>query len=270
MVRSTPIYAKFAAESDTQVGNTGLGFEVVRALLATEHAYEIIVGCRTVSKGEDAIATVQREFPNMASSLSTVQADLSSDSSLDAAVQHINTKFGRLDVLINKGGASFDAMQSQGRMSIREVLNASWDTNVSGTQVLTTLAIPLLLKSADPRLLFITSGTSSLIETERLDGPIYQRLNSSPEKGWPKSSPAPMSVGYRSSKTGLNMLMRDWYRILLNDGIKVWAISPGFLATGLGGAGPEVLKRVRIHPFVRVLQQTNTSSDGRQGSIGRR
>lgn len=229
-------------------GNTGLGLEVVRALVATQHAYEIVLGCRTVSKGEDAIATVKSEFPNMASSLSTVQADLSSDSSLEAAVQTISSRFRRLDVLINNAGASFDPLAQGGKMTIREAWNASWDTNVSGTQVLTTLLIPLLLKSANPRLLFMTSGTSSLQETERFDGPIYQRLNGSPEKGWPKSAPGVPLIGYRSSKTGLNMLMRDWHRILRNDGVKVWAISPGFLATGLGGAGPEVLRKVRAGP----------------------
>jgi len=40
------------------------------------------------------------------------------------------------------------------------------------------------------------------------------------------------------------MMMRQWHRILLNDGVKVWAVSPGFSATGLGGVGPEVLKKV--------------------------
>lgn len=28
--------------------------------------------------------------------------------------------------------------------------------------------------------------------------------------------------------------MREWYRVLRGDGVKVWCVSPGFLATGLG------------------------------------
>ena len=31
-------------------------------------------------------------------------------------------------------------------------------------------------------------------------------------------------------------MMREWYRILKEDGVKVLAISPGYLATGLGGS----------------------------------
>ena len=40
------------------------------------------------------------------------------------------------------------------------------------------------------------------------------------------------------------MLMREWTRLLRNDGVKVWAVSPGFLATGLAGVGVEQLKKV--------------------------
>lgn len=36
--------------------------------------------------------------------------------------------------------------------------------------------------------------------------------------------------------------MREWHRVLRNDGVKVFAISPGFLATGLNGIGAEKLK----------------------------
>ena len=42
------------------------------------------------------------------------------------------------------------------------------------------------------------------------------------------------------------MMMLDWHRILKNDGVKVWSISPGLLATGLGRipGGPELLKKM--------------------------
>jgi NAD(P)-dependent dehydrogenase (short-subunit alcohol dehydrogenase family) len=62
-------------------------------------------------------------------------------------------------------------------------------------------------------------------------------------KGWPKPA-TPSMVAYRSSKAALNMMMLDWERVLEPDGVKVFAISPGFLATGLGGMGKEFLKKV--------------------------
>lgn len=36
--------------------------------------------------------------------------------------------------------------------------------------------------------------------------------------------------------------MREWTRETKNDGVKVFGISPGFLATGLGGIGQQKLK----------------------------
>lgn len=95
---------------------------------------------------------------------------------------------------------------------------------------MTDTFVPLLLKSSDPRLLFLTSGTSTLTETEDLGTP----LNIAPAKGWPKQDFA--VPAYRSSKTGMNMMMREWARLLRADGVKVWCISPGYLATSLGGS----------------------------------
>ena len=129
-------------------------------------------------------------------------------------------------------------------MTVREAWNKAWNINVSGTQVLTTMFMRLLVKSNNPRLIFITSGTSSLIETDKFDTPALQRINASPAAGWPKPDQVNPITSYRSSKTGLNMMMREWARILKEDGVKVWCISPGFLATGLQGVGPEQLKKV--------------------------
>jgi len=224
--------------------NTGLGLEVVRALCKSSNAFEIIVGSRSAEKGEVAVATVKKELPDTASTLSVVQIDVESDESIEKAVETVSSKHNKVDVLINNAGQNFDHDMQKGKYGLREGFNKSWDVNVSGAHVMTTLFMPLLFKASDPRLMFVTSGTSSLIETERFDGPMYSRLNGAPEKGWPKEKVMNPVTSYRSTKTGLNMLTREWARILRNDGVKVWAISPGFLATGLAGVGPEVLKKV--------------------------
>ncbi|KAI0886358.1 NAD(P)-binding protein [Annulohypoxylon maeteangense] len=226
--------------------NTGLGYEIIKALYQTDIPYEIIVGCRTVSKGEAAIAKLRAETTSPSpSSLTTLQVDLNSDASLESAVDTLTSTYGRLDILIHNGGGSFDTEVRAGRMTLRDGFNATWDTNVSGTHVLTTLSVPLLLKSSDPRLLFVTSGTSSMAETEAQNKrPSLQRLNDPPPAGWPKPQTGMALTMYRAVKTGLNMLMRDWTRQLKNDGVKVWCISPGFLATGLAGVGAEKLREM--------------------------
>lgn len=39
------------------------------------------------------------------------------------------------------------------------------------------------------------------------------------------------------------MVMVEWAKALENDGVKVWSVAPGLLATGLGG-DTELLKRL--------------------------
>lgn len=228
-------------------GNTGIGFEAVKALCKEPTAYDILIGTRSLEKGEAAIISLKNEIPDTVSIISTVQVDIESDDSIKKAFEHVSSKYGKLDVLVNNAGAGFDRKIQDGSLTIREAFNKSWDVNVTGTQVMTATFVPLLLNSSDPRLMFLTSGTSTITETENMTMPIQQRINGSPPAGWPKEAIAIPITSYRSTKTGLNMLMREWYRILKNDGVKVWCISPGFLATGLAGVGAEQLKKVCLN-----------------------
>jgi NAD(P)-dependent dehydrogenase (short-subunit alcohol dehydrogenase family) len=225
-------------------GNTGLGLEVVKALYKSDGGYKIIMGSRCISKAEEAIAAVKKETPESKSELSSLQVDVTSDDSIRKAFEQVSAKHSRLDCLINNAGANFDHAAAKGKMTVREAFNATWDVNVSGTHVMTHEFAPLLLKSSDPRLMFVTSGTSSLQETGEFVSENLARLNASPEAGWPKPDSTNLFISYRSSKTGLNMLMREWAKILKNDGVKVFAISPGFLATSLADIGAEQLKKV--------------------------
>jgi NAD(P)-dependent dehydrogenase (short-subunit alcohol dehydrogenase family) len=190
--------------------NTGLGLEVVKALYKSDQAYDIVIGSRKVENGDTAVAEVQKEFTKSSSTLTVVQVDVSSDDSITQALKTIGAKFARIDVLINNAGSSFDGQIASGKMTMREAWNASWDVNVAGTQVLTHEAVPLLLKSKDPRLMFVTSGTASIIETENLNNPISVRINGPAPAGWPKDAGVNPIAAYRSSKVGLNMMMRTW------------------------------------------------------------
>lgn len=62
------------------------------------------------------------------------------------------------------------------------------------------------------------------------------------------------------------MMMREWWRLLNPDGVRVWAVSPGFLATGLGG-DIEVLKKMgagdpsAVGGFVRKILEGERDGD---------
>ncbi|KAJ6110432.1 hypothetical protein N7486_002667 [Penicillium sp. IBT 16267x] len=237
--------------------NTGIGFETAKALATSDQSYIILMGARSLEKLQKAIATAQ-ELPESSSQFVPIQVDIEHDDSIKRAFSEVQAKYGRIDVLINNAGAQFDRQIDQ--IGEREMWKRTWNVNVTGTQILTSTLAPLLLESADPRLLFITSGTSTLDGTENQKIPV----NRVPAKGWPKTG---FSVpAYRSAKTGLNMLMREWYRWLKEDGVKVWGISPGFLATGLGG-NPDFLRKMGAldpsvaGPFIRSVVEGQRDAD---------
>ncbi|GES58019.1 NAD(P)-binding protein [Aspergillus terreus] len=212
--------------------NTGIGYETVKALVQSDQAYRIFVGSRSVEKGEAAIETLHKEFPQSTSTLEVLQVDVSTDESIQDAFETVKAKTEYIDVLINNAGAAFD-----GQIGLRDCFNQAYNINVSGAHVMTYIFMPLLLKSADPRLLFIAGLSQMSVASQ-------QYFPTPPQPaGWPKHIDFE-TIGYRCSKTALNMLMIDYNHKLKADGVKVWCVAPGFLATNLGGIGPEYLKSV--------------------------
>lgn len=84
--------------------NTGLGFEMIRALCSSEKAYEVLVGGRSLVKAEEATNAVMKEFPSTRSRVWPVQVDIEDDESIQSIFAEVQTKFGRLDALVNNAG----------------------------------------------------------------------------------------------------------------------------------------------------------------------
>ena len=67
----------------------------------------------------------------------------------------------------------------------------------------------------------------------------------------------------------MNMMMREWYRILKNDGVKVWCVSPGYLATGLGGDVEANKKMGAGDPAVAGLFVKSVLEGHRDADVGK-
>ncbi|KAF7856362.1 hypothetical protein EAF04_009890 [Stromatinia cepivora] len=212
--------------------NSGIGYEAVKAFLQSTKPYHILFGARSLEKAQIAVDDLKKEVPESKNTIETLEIDLVSDESIEKAFERIKEKHGRVDSLVNNAGATFDIAYINGKETLRECFNNAYNVNVAGTHVLTATFIPLLIKSQDPRLVFVT-GLSAINQASK------QYFPTPPQPaGWPKKIEFE-TIGYRCSKTALNMLMLDWNHKLKADGVKVWAVGPGMCATNLGGLGPE-------------------------------
>lgn len=84
--------------------NTGLGFQIVRALCKSEKAYNILLAGRSMVKVQEAVKSAAEEFPSSGSKLWPIQIDIEDDDSIQKAFDEVQTRFGRLDALVNNAG----------------------------------------------------------------------------------------------------------------------------------------------------------------------
>ncbi|KIX94645.1 uncharacterized protein Z520_09691 [Fonsecaea multimorphosa CBS 102226] len=224
-------------------GNNGIGYETVKALLESNQPYHVLMGSRSLEKAEHAIEKLHKECRDLPNTVEALQVDLDSDASIERAFDQVKTKLGHIDALINNAGATFDLAFLAGEVSLRDCFMKAYNVNVAGTNVLTWTFMPLLLKSPDPRLIFVT-GLSNVTKASRSYFPTPPQ-----PAGWPKKIDFE-TIGYRCSKTALNMLMVDWNHKLKADGVKVWSVGPGFLETDLGNARHLAKEMGAKHPSI--------------------
>ena len=129
-------------------GNAGIGKATAIALAKEGHT--IIIACRNESKAQEAVADIKTTTKNKA--IHYLLCDLASFESVKNCAAAYRQQFGQLDILINNAGLVTDKLQFT-----KDGFELQIGVNHLGHFLLTTQLIDLLEKSAEPRVINVSS-----------------------------------------------------------------------------------------------------------------
>lgn len=85
-------------------GNTGIGYESIKAMYASSQPYTILMGSRSLEKANASISKLQDEVSDSKSEVVPIQIDIEDDASIEKAFKEVESKYGRLDGMVNNAG----------------------------------------------------------------------------------------------------------------------------------------------------------------------
>ncbi|GAB3091635.1 SDR family oxidoreductase [Micromonospora schwarzwaldensis] len=193
--------------------NKGIGYEIAAGLGAL--GWRVGVGARDGQRREAAVAKLRADGVDAFG----VPLDVTDDASVTAAARLLTEQAGGLDVLVNNAGVTGGMPQRPGGVDVATV-RAAVEVNVIGVIRVTEAMLPLLRRSASPRIVNMSSGVGSLARQSASTG---------------EEQTGPLSVAYAPSKSMLNAVTIQYARALGDTNILINAGCPGFTATDLNG-----------------------------------
>jgi NAD(P)-dependent dehydrogenase (short-subunit alcohol dehydrogenase family) len=170
------------------------------------------------------------------------------DASVDASAQYVTQLYGRLDILVNNAGM-LDVSNKDRRSNFRATLAV----NVVGSASVTEAFLPLMRKSAAPRLVFVGSSTGSMTLSSGTEG----------------KHATGGAMEYRSSKAALHEMMVLYNHLLKGEGFKVSVADPGLNATNLGNMPEALIARGAPDPSVGAERIAMVIRGGRDAELGK-
>jgi len=206
--------------SDTKIAlvtgaNKGIGYEIAAGLGTL--GYRVGVGARDASRRGTAVEKLRAAGADAFA----VPLDVTSDRSAADAAALIERQAGRLDVLVNNAGISGPVgpgwVQDPTTLDL-DVVRTVVETNVIGVIRVTNAMLPLLRRSASPRIVNVSSSVGSV--TWQAD---------------PDVEAGPVMAAYAPSKSFLNAVTVQYARQFAGTGILINAACPGLVATDFTG-----------------------------------
>ncbi len=191
--------------------NKGIGYEIAAGLGAL--GWSVGVGARDDERREGAVQKLRAAGVDAFG----VPLGVTDDASVAAAARLIDERAGRLDVLVNNAGVTGGGSQAPTTVDLEAVRRAV-ETNVIGVIRVTNAMLPLLRRSASPRIVNMSSSVGSLTR-----------------QSTPGTETGPISAAYSPSKTFLNAVTIQYARELSDTNILINAGCPGYCATDLNG-----------------------------------
>ena len=188
--------------------NKGIGYEIAAGLGAL--GWRVGVGARDDGRREAAVEKLRAAGADAFG----VPLDVTDDDSVARAAARLD----RLDVLVNNAGIT-GGMQQQPTTADLDVVRTVVETNVIGVIRVTNAMLPLLRRSAAPRIVTMSSGVGSLARQSAADAS--------------ELTIGPIAVAYSPSKTFLNAVTVQYARELRDTNIKINLACPGYVATDL-------------------------------------
>lgn len=209
--------------------NSGVGLASTAVIASASAEYHVIMASRNPENGKKALAETQA-LDGIKGTLSTVQLDVTDQASIKNAVKVVEEQFGHLDVLVNNAGVGRSSQSTRcspyvlthtvsQAPDLKTQFEDTFATNVLGPALVTQAFTPLLLKSKNPYSIYVSSGLGSL--TMAADA-----------SRWDYNVEAPV---YRATKAALNMWAVQESKMLEKQGVKTFAMCPGFVVSNLRG-----------------------------------
>jgi NAD(P)-dependent dehydrogenase (short-subunit alcohol dehydrogenase family) len=253
-------------------GNTGLGYECARSLLA-DSRWKVVLACRDHDRGQAAVERLRDGMADAAggsvsSRVEAIDLDLCSLDSVRAFSQEVGTRLAASKL------PPFHALVCNAGVQAG-MIKSTFGINHLGHFLLVNLLLPSL--SIPARIVVVASGVHDPAQKSGMPAPAWNdpEALARGELGPAAAHDSPATAGQRRYSTSklANVLFTDELARRLPTGMTAIAFDPGLMpGTGLAREYPAPLRWIWHHvlpraiPLLRLLLSANIHTPAKSGA----